>query len=156
VALLRAAGIPARYHQAGLTNEVLKAVLPTFAYRFVPETIPYHLWCECHVSGAWISCEALFDQRLYDALLRRRLTSREQIPTIDWDGIHDLNTVTVLMLEDVGTHPASMMSSERPTVSCPRTLFRLFFAASSTDTPAHSAKVEGVANIKQLPDSAGC
>ena len=103
VALLRAAGIPARYHQAVLTRESLKAVLPTFGYRFVPETITYHPWCECYLSGNWISCDSLFDKDLYDALLRRQLISREQIPSIDWDGIHDLNTTTAWMLEDVGT-----------------------------------------------------
>jgi hypothetical protein len=105
VALLRAAGIRARYHQAVLTREALKAVLPTFAYRFVPERISYHPWCECYVSEKWVSCDTLFDKGLYDALLRRGLISREQIPTIDWDGIHDLNTVACWMVEDVGTSP---------------------------------------------------
>jgi hypothetical protein len=103
VALFRAAGIPARYHLAALTKEALKGVLPAFAYRSVPERIAFHPWCECYMSGKWISSEVLFDQGLYEALLRRGLISREQIPTIDWDGIHDLNTVAAWILEDVGT-----------------------------------------------------
>lgn len=105
VALLRAAGIPARYHQAVLSTEALRAVLPNLVYRFVPERTSYHPWCECYVAENWISCDTLFDKGLYDALLRRRLISREQIPNIDWDGIHDLNTATAWILEDAGTAP---------------------------------------------------
>lgn len=102
VALLRAAGIPARYHQALLTKEALKGILPAFVYRSVPEKIWFHPWCECYLSEKWISCDTLFDKELYNALLSRGITSGERIPTIDWDGMNDLNTMTAWMLEDVG------------------------------------------------------
>lgn len=103
VALLRAAGIPARYHQAVLTGELLRKILPTFAYRLVPDTISFHPWCECYLSENWIACDSLFDKALYEGLLRKGFIDLEEIPTIDWDGIHDLNTVKAWMLEDVGT-----------------------------------------------------
>ena len=77
VALSRAAGIPARYHQAVLTKRALKGILPTFVYRSIPEKIWFHPWCECYLSEKWISCDTLFDKILYDALLRRGITSRE-------------------------------------------------------------------------------
>ena len=54
VALLRAAGIPARYHQAVLTKEALKGILSAFVYRSVPEKIWFHPWCECYLSEKWI------------------------------------------------------------------------------------------------------
>ncbi len=103
VALLRAIGIPARYHQVVLSKEVLKGILPDRIHKMLPEKIWYHPWCECYLSGKWISCESLFDKALYDAAVRKEVLSKEQIPMIDWDGENDLTMVGSWMLEDKGT-----------------------------------------------------
>jgi len=106
VALLRAAGIPARYHQAVLAKDVLKGIIPGWVHRMAPAKIWYHPWCECYLSGKWVACETLFDKALYSAACRKSILSLEQIPTIDWDGSSDLCVVTAWMLEDVGTFPS--------------------------------------------------
>ncbi|MFC1718206.1 transglutaminase family protein [Candidatus Poribacteria bacterium] len=103
VALLRSIGIPARYHQVVLSKEVLKGILPDRIHRMLPEKIWYHPWCECYLSGKWISCESLFDKALYDAAVRKEVLSKEQMPMIDWDGENDLTMVGSWMLEDKGT-----------------------------------------------------
>jgi hypothetical protein len=69
----------------------------------LPEKIWYHPWCECYLSGKWISCESLFDKALYDAAVGKEVLSKEQIPMIDWDGENDLTMVGSWMLEDKGT-----------------------------------------------------
>lgn len=103
VALLRAAGIPARYHQAVLAKDVLKGIIPAWVHRMAPEKVWFHPWCECYLSGKWVSCETLFDKALYSAACRKGILSQEQIPTIDWDGSSSLCVVTAWILEDVGT-----------------------------------------------------
>lgn len=102
VALLRAAGIPARYHQGVVTKDCLKGIVAGFIHRATPDRIWYHPWCECYLSNKWIACDAIFDLRLYEGVLTRRLVSKNQIPTIDWDGENDLNVVNAWLVEDVG------------------------------------------------------
>ncbi len=103
VALLRAAGIPARYHQVVLKKNCLKGIIPAFLYKSMPDKIWFHPWCECYLSEKWISCDSLFDKALYDAISKKGIISKEQIPTIDWDGENDLITISAWMIEDIGT-----------------------------------------------------
>jgi hypothetical protein len=103
IALLRAARIPARYHQVVLTKNCLKGIIADLAFKFSPERILWHPWCECYLTDKWISCDTLFDKGLYEAACKKGIISKEQIPTIDWDGENDLNTMTAWILEDVGT-----------------------------------------------------
>jgi hypothetical protein len=103
VALLRAAKIPARYHRAVLSKSCLKGIISAFAYRATPDRIWWHPWCECFLSGKWTSCDSLLDKALYEALRNKGTIRTEQIPTIDWNGEDDLNTMHTWMLEDLGT-----------------------------------------------------
>ncbi len=105
VALLRAAGIPARYHQVVLSNESLEGLVPDYIYRRnVPKEIGYHPWCECYLSGKWVVSEALFDRTLYNGACNKGIISKEKIPNIDWDGENDLIVVKAFMLGDKGTY----------------------------------------------------
>jgi hypothetical protein len=88
-ALLRAVGIPARYHIVKLEKTVLKPVVPRFIYRFLPSPVG-HFFCECLVGDRWVACEALYDAPFYEGLLQRGEISRNRVPTIDWDGETDL------------------------------------------------------------------
>jgi transglutaminase-like putative cysteine protease len=105
VALLRAAGIPARCHLVRVRKEVLKAFIPRFIYSRLPSPVG-HFWCECHLDERWIACETLFDEPLYLGMLRAKLVTREQIPTIDWDGESDLIVLQSWIVSDEGTYPA--------------------------------------------------
>ena len=102
-ALLRAVGIPARYHQVSLKKESIKGIFSGFIYNKLPEPIWFHPWCECYLGGKWVACEALFDEALFRAMLRQGLVTEEQIPTIDWDGENDLVVVRSWVVEDTGT-----------------------------------------------------
>ena len=105
VALLRAAGIPARCHLVQVRKEVLKAFIPRFIYNRLPRPVG-HFWCECHLDERWIACETLFDKPLYLGMLGAGLVTREQIPTIDWDGESDLILYQPWIASDEGTYPA--------------------------------------------------
>ena len=105
IALLRAAGIPARYHVVDLSSDCLKGIISQDAYESFGEIITDHPWCECYLSNKWISCDTLFDKPLYESGLRKGVIRKEDIPTIDWDGENDVNTITTWIVTDKGTSP---------------------------------------------------
>ncbi len=89
VSLLRALDIPSRFHMVRARKEMLKYIVPSFLYNHLPSPVG-HFWCECHLNGRWTACEALFDEPFYAGMLRAGYLTKEQIPTIDWDGQCDL------------------------------------------------------------------
>ncbi len=105
IALLRAAKIPARFHAVRCKSEALRGIVPEWLSKRMPAVVS-HFWCECNLSGKWISCEAMLDQPLYDSLLQQGNITEEQIPTIDWDGESDLIVLKQWIVEDMG-HIAS-------------------------------------------------
>jgi hypothetical protein len=108
VALLRAAGIPARMRGIMCAIAPLEGVIPDLLYamsaRFYKED--FHFWPECHLAGRWVACEGLWDRPLYEAALRKGLITQEQMPTIDWDGETDLVLLEAWQTEDLGHRPA--------------------------------------------------
>lgn len=105
VALLRAVGIPARFHWVQAQSQALHHLVADFLYRNMPP-VASHYWCECFLNGAWVACEAMLDKPLYDGMLLKGLITREQVPTIDWDGRTDLVVLKPWITEDRG-HLAS-------------------------------------------------
>jgi hypothetical protein len=99
VTLLRAVGIPARFHTVQVKKEILKNFVPGFLYRFLPSPVG-HFWCECYINGIWTACEALFDEPFYDGMLRTGWVTKEQIPTIEWDGDSNLVLMKHWIVED--------------------------------------------------------
>jgi transglutaminase-like putative cysteine protease len=102
VALLRAVNIPARYHIAALRKECIKGIVSPLFYRLTPKIIQSHPWCECFLSGKWIMCDTLFDKTLVEVLHKKGIITHQDIPTIEWDGEYDLNTMTEWIVEDKG------------------------------------------------------
>lgn len=103
IAFLRAVGIPARYHRAGVKKDALRGLVLNIVYRNLPDTLWIHCWCECYPSQTWLSCEAVLDEALYRGAIGKGLYTREQIPTIDWDGGSDLIMMTHWLVKDYGT-----------------------------------------------------
>lgn len=101
IALLRAAGLPARYHRVSCKKQLLRGIFPSILYLFLPEVNP-HFWCECHLSGKWVSCEATLDKTLFEGMTQRGFVATSQIPAIDWDGVNDLIVVKPWIVEDFG------------------------------------------------------
>ena len=92
VALLRAAGIPARFRVMefkGNDPREWEGILPSFAIRRLPERW-LHYFVEVYIDGRWIKADATFDQAL--------------IPDImDWDGERDVYALEDnAILTDIG------------------------------------------------------
>ncbi len=102
VALLRASGIPARFHLSKCKSESLKGIIPSWLYDRMPK-VASHFWPEVYLSGKWIACEGLLDKKLYDGLLKRDLLKKDLIPTINWDGENSLIILKPWLVEDNGT-----------------------------------------------------
>lgn len=102
VALLRASGIPARFHLSKCRSEALKGIIPDWLFSRMP-TVASHFWPEVYLSGKWVACEGLLDRELYNGLLERELLDRNLIPTIDWNGETSLIILKPWIVEDRGT-----------------------------------------------------
>ena len=102
VALLRSLEIPARYHVAALRKECLKGIVSKLYYRLTPKLIPFHPWCEVFLSDNWIACDTLIDKPLINVIYRHNIYTKDQLPTFEWDGKTDLNTMKFWMHEDKG------------------------------------------------------
>lgn len=111
VALLRKAGIPARMHWVIAQTEVLKGLVAGVVLRSMPPEAS-HFWAECYLDGHWISCEAILDKPLYEGMLRQGLITKNQIPTIDWDGEGDLVVLSHWITSDRG-HVSSADEAHR-------------------------------------------
>lgn len=102
VALLRAAGIPARMRWVMVQSKVLRGLVADFLLRSIASEAS-HFWAECYLGDRWISCEAFLDKPLYKGMLKQGLITREQIPTIDWDGENDLVILKPWITDDRGS-----------------------------------------------------
>ena len=102
VALLRAVGIPARLRWVMAQTKVLTGLVAPFMLRSMKPDAS-HFWTECCLGGRWISCEALLDKPLYEGMLKQGLITKEQIPTIDWDGERDLVVLKPWITSDRGS-----------------------------------------------------
>lgn len=68
MALLRAAGIPCRFHGATIHKSLQKGVVTGIAYRFAPDDI-MHSWAEIEIDGRWIALEGvILDEPYLDGL----------------------------------------------------------------------------------------
>lgn len=101
VALLRAAGIPARMRWVMAETESLAGLIAPLMLRSMKKEAS-HFWAQCYLDGRWVSCELLFDEPLYRGMLSQGLVTSDQIPTIDWDGEHDLEILTPWITIDRG------------------------------------------------------
>ncbi len=119
VTLLRAAGIPARFHLAQVDKAVQWGVMPPLAYRFAPDGVT-HTWVEAHLNGRWIILEGVIMDRPYFLAARRLLLESGRpmgyaigIPPevltncaagrrIDWDGTHDVTCQMTAVVADFG------------------------------------------------------
>jgi hypothetical protein len=101
VAMLRAVGIPTRMRWVMAQKKVLHGLIADFALRSMPSEVS-HFWTECYLDGHWVSCETLLDKPLYEGMLKQGLITKDQIPTIDWDGEHDLILLKPWITSDRG------------------------------------------------------
>ncbi len=112
VALLRSMDIPARFRWVKVESVTLHYLVADFLYRQMPPTAS-HFWPECFLDDRWISCEAFFDKPLYEGMLKKGLITKEQVPTIEWDGKSDLITLKAWITEQLES-----ISSAEDAIAC--------------------------------------
>jgi transglutaminase-like putative cysteine protease len=103
IAMLRALGIPARFHQVVLSKKVQKGLISRLLYAVIKDPIWFHPWCECYLDGKWITCDLRIDRHTHQAALNAGVFSPANFPTVEWDGKDDLNIVGHWQQEDRGT-----------------------------------------------------
>lgn len=98
MALLRAVGVPCRFHGALIHKRLQKGIVPRLVYGLAPRNI-LHSWAEVLLEGRWLALEGvILDQRYLDGL--RAMFPHERgaflgygvgtenlaAPSIDWRG----------------------------------------------------------------------
>lgn len=74
MALLRAAGVPCRFHGATIHKRLQKGVVDGFFYRLAPESI-IHSWAEVEFDGRWVGLEGVILDDEYLAGLRQTVAA---------------------------------------------------------------------------------
>ncbi|MEN8239244.1 MAG: transglutaminase family protein [Actinomycetota bacterium] len=100
MALLRAAGVPCRFHAATIHKRLQRGVVRGIWYRLAPEEI-LHSWVEVQIGDEWIRLEGVILDKSYLDGLRSRVpdptgpflgcavgTDSLLDPPIDWKGAH--------------------------------------------------------------------
>lgn len=64
MALLRAVGIPARFHGFTIFNELQRGAIPSYLFLFAPKRI-IHSWVEVHHKGKWTNLEGYIIDNQY-------------------------------------------------------------------------------------------
>jgi hypothetical protein len=72
VALCRAAGLSARVHFGLIDIEIMRGVLPAFAFAFMPRA-GGHSWVEVLIDGAWRPVDSYIDDASFYTAARERL-----------------------------------------------------------------------------------
>ena len=84
VAILRAAGVPARLGHCDYKSFVLRKMFPATYMDRQPETYPLHTFAEVYLDGAWITCDATVDRGFAQDL---------GFALNEFDGIHATDTM---------------------------------------------------------------
>ncbi|MBN1668192.1 MAG: transglutaminase domain-containing protein [Anaerolineales bacterium] len=70
-ALCKTAGIPSRLHTGLIDIQIMRGILPAFAFPFLPES-GGHTWIEVQIEGAWQPIDSYInDQPFYEQAVRR-------------------------------------------------------------------------------------
>jgi len=98
MALLRAVGIPCRFHGFTIHNELQRGAIPEYLLRLAPREI-IHSWVEVEYDGRWVNLEGfILDSPYLRAIQRRFATVSGEFsgfavattdlanPPIDWHG----------------------------------------------------------------------
>ena len=97
MALLRAAGVPCRFHGFTIDKALQKGAITGLAYRLAPRRI-IHSWVEVAFEGRWVNLEGFILDAPYLASLQRRFPGRQRFcgygaatpdlsaPGVEWRG----------------------------------------------------------------------
>jgi hypothetical protein len=72
VAMVRAAGMSARFHYSWVSPNCLIDLIHPLLLRNLPDPF-LHIYAEVLLRGKWVPMDVLFDQKLYEAILKKGL-----------------------------------------------------------------------------------
>jgi len=97
MALLRAVGVPCRFHGFTIDKPLQRGAITGVAYALAPQRI-IHSWVEVSLEGRWVNLEGFFLDMPYLASLQRRFPDRKRFcgygaatpdlpaPGVEWRG----------------------------------------------------------------------
>ena len=98
MALLRAVGIPTRFHGFTIFNELQRGAIPNYIFRLAPKRI-MHSWVEVYLDGRWLNLEGYIIDRSYLTKVQARFSDQcEEFsgygiatqclkkPAVEWQG----------------------------------------------------------------------
>lgn len=98
MALLRAAGVPARFHGFTIHNELQRGAVPGYLFFLAPDRI-IHSWVEIWIDGRWLEIEGYIVDKAYLRQVQKRFadqcesfsgygvaTTCLKSPDIEWTG----------------------------------------------------------------------
>lgn len=74
LALSKAVGIPARVHFGLIDSRIMRGILPSFVFPFMPK-VAGHSWIEVHLDGQWKPIDSYINDRLLYEQAVRQLNS---------------------------------------------------------------------------------
>ena len=77
MALLRALGIPCRFHGFTIDQKLQKGAIPTYVFWLAPKYI-IHSWVEVYFQGKWINLEGFILDNVYLGAIQRRFSATKQ------------------------------------------------------------------------------
>jgi len=113
MALLRAVGIPCRFHGFTIDKPLQKGAITGLAYALAPQRI-IHSWVEVAYDGRWVNLEGFILDAAYLASLQRRFPNRQRFcgygaatpdlsaPGVEWRG-EDTHIQKEGIADDFGT-----------------------------------------------------
>jgi hypothetical protein len=72
VAMAREAGIPSRFHYSWVTPACLFDLIHSIHYKNLPNHF-LHIFAEVKLKNRWVPMDAIFDNKLFEALVRKKL-----------------------------------------------------------------------------------
>lgn len=98
MALLRAIGVPCRFHGFTIYNELQKGAIPNYLFRLAPKRI-IHSWVEVFYQGRWLNLEGYILDKKYLSQIQAKFSKDNdnfsaygvatkclKNPDVDWQG----------------------------------------------------------------------
>lgn len=110
IAMLRAAGIPARYRLIDADDRKVNGIVDDLSYRLFPlfrkllknQTV-LHIIPQAYLDGEWLDADPLFDKEFFAGLKRKNIDALKNMDSIDWDGTKSISPQKSFIKKDLGT-----------------------------------------------------
>lgn len=110
IAMLRAAGIPARYRLIDADDRKVKDIVDELSYRLFPffrrvsknQTV-LHIIPQAYLNGEWLDADPLFDKQFFAGLKRKNVSILKNMDSIDWDGTTGISPQKNFIKRELGT-----------------------------------------------------